>query len=981
MPFSFVTPTALFLLAAVPLAWWLASRSRSGLDRWRSGIATFFRTLILLALAGAIAETQWVRSSDELVVIACLDVSRSIPPERAKEAREFLTEAAKRMTDHDKASLIVFGGEASMETAPTRQFEIGQIASVVPRDHTDISSALRLAMAAFPEGVQRRILLISDGNASRGDAVAEARAAKAAGIRIDVYPIPLNARRDTICEAVVCPNEVKKNESFDAKVIVRSDEETEATVTLFRNGQLVGREPVHLTKGKNALLFPQKVVDQGMYEYQAVIETDKDTIPENNRASGFSYVQGKPRVLVLAGTDADAQFLVPALKQEIEAAAEGGASVEYRSLANIPQSLAEFQNFDGLVLVNVNAGSFSPAQLMMLESNVHDLGIGLVMVGGDDSFGAGGYLGTPVERALPVTMDLKQRQVMPNGALGVVLHTCELSDGRGNYWAKKITQAAIERLSSQDYAGVLDYGNQGEEWAIPMQLVGTKSGLLQAIGGLGPGDMPSFHTILDMAEKGMRTVNAALKHIIIITDGDPSPPTGNVMANLRAGKVTLSTVLIDAHGGRAGPCFQAMKKLAEEGGGTAYFCDDPNHLPQIFVKEAALVRKGLIFEEQFKPKMVASTELLRGIAPGTMPPLKGYVATTAKPAPAEVSIISHHEDPILAQWQYGLGKSVAFTSDAKNRWAADWVSWDAYAKFWGQVVRWTIRTAPPGQYRVTTTVQGSTGKVVLDAIDPEGRFVNFLTLKGVAVGPKLEGEDLSFQQVAPGRYEAQFDASKVGSYLVNLSYQGPEGSGYHASGVSIPYSPEYKDQTTNMGQLEQIAEITRGKVFAMNRLPQEQSSLFRHDQKAFQRSQPLWPWLLAFAACLFPLDIAVRRVIIEKKDMKAAWEKVRERLPVFRKPAMMEKVDARLSALLSRKKAVREEMEGRRVFQPTPEELEKAPPPPPIAGAPAVPSAPAAPPTAGPAAPPPPAAKNDVDYTARLLEAKRRARKDKEGQS
>ncbi|MBI3192676.1 MAG: VWA domain-containing protein, partial [Pedosphaera parvula] len=491
--------------------------------------------------------------------------SKSIPEARAKEAREFLTEAAKRMTEHDKASLIVFGGEASMETAPTRPFEVGQIASIVPRDHTDISSALRLALAAFPEGVQRRVLLISDGNASRGDAIAEARAAKAAGVRIDVYPVPLDQKRDILCEAVVCPSEVKKNESFDAKVIVRSEEETEATITLFRNGQLVGREPVHLVKGKNAFLFPQKVVDQGMYEYQAVIETGTDKVPENNRASGFSYVQGKPRVLVLAGSDADAQFLVPALKQEIEAVAEGGANVEYRSLANIPQSLAEFQNYDGLVLVNVNAGSFSPAQLQMLESNVHDLGIGLVMVGGDDSFGAGGYLGTPVERALPVTMDLKQREVMPNGALAVVLHTCELSDGRGNYWAKKITQAAVERLSSQDYAGVLDYGGTGgrwgEEWAIPMQLVGTKSGLLQAIAGLSPGDMPSFHTILDMAEKGLKKVNAALKHIIIITDGDPSPPTGNVMANLRAGKVTLSTVLIDAHGGRAGPCYQAMKKL------------------------------------------------------------------------------------------------------------------------------------------------------------------------------------------------------------------------------------------------------------------------------------------------------------------------------------------------------------------------------------------------------------------------------------
>jgi hypothetical protein len=382
--------------------------------------------------------------------------------------------------------------------------------------------------------------------------------------------------------------------------------------------------------------------------------------------------------------------------------------------------------------------------------------------------------------------------------------------------------------------------------------------------------MPDFDTTLRMAHKDLKATRAALKHIVIISDGDPTPPNWNQIIKMaQVDKITISTVAIGLHGGGGWGqgAAQTMQQLAQLGNGRYYLVEDPAELPQIFVKEASVVRKSLIFERPFPPRLVQSTEVVKGLEAARLPELKGYVATTAKDL-AEVPIIAEIEktrDPILAHWRYGLGKTVAFTSDAKNRWAADWIAWGGYSKFWAQVVRWASRSGSRGEFQATSRVEGEMATLSLDAVDYGGQFVNFLRFQGRFTAPSLEGGEIRVEQTAPGRYETSFRATDVGTYFVNLTFQDEDGNrGYYTTGIPVSYSPEYLKLRTNETFLHGARDLTGGRELSV----QDPRGVFERTGLRVSRSyQDIWPGLVLAAALLFVGDIVIRRVWIP-------WEKI-----------------------------------------------------------------------------------------------------------
>jgi len=442
--------------------------------------------------------------------------------------------------------------------------------------------------------------------------------------------------------------------------------------------------------------------------------------------------------------------------------------------AAMPTSLAEFQNYDALILSDVSSTDMSSDQLKSVEALVRDLGIGLVMIGGPNSFGAGGFLDTPVERALPVTMDIKQRKLLPRGALVLILHTCEIPNG--NAWAREIALASLNVLSAQDLMGALAYSGRGEGWIYDLEPVGDKAMMRRQIRRASSmiGDMPAVGPTLLMAYTALKNADAAVKRVIIISDGDPAAPTAALLQSLAAEKIAVSTVCIAPHS----PNDQGMLQwVARQTGGQYYYVTNPNNLPQIFTKEASVVKRGLLVEQPFDPQPLHGSELLGGFADGQLPQLRGYVVTSPKDS-ATIPLVSHEDDPVLAHWRYGLGKSVAFTSDVTNRWAADWLGWDGFNRFWAQTVRWAVREISPTNFRVNTVARGGKGYVRIDAVDDEGKFVNFLRPKGVVTGPgpKFDRRDLELVQTGPGIYESTFPLDQRGVYMVNLTYVRPDGS-------------------------------------------------------------------------------------------------------------------------------------------------------------------------------------------------------------
>jgi uncharacterized membrane protein len=830
--------------------------------------------------------------------------------------------------------------------------------------------------------------LVSDGNQNEGDAMEQARALAAAGVGIDVLPVHYTHRAEVAVERVVLPSDIRRGQPFDLRVVVTNSADAKPSDPGRAHGRLIlsrvaDDQPVVLNSderdqrvtlepGKRVFTFRQQIDAPNFYTYEANFVPDRpedDAMPQNNRATAFTHVRGKGQVLLIEDRAAKGEYdvLVQRLRRQ-------NLEVTIRSGDQPFSSLAELQPFDAVVLANVPRENFTDTQIEILARNTQQMGAGLVMLGGPNSFGAGGWNNTAVEEAMPVDFQVRSAKVVPRGALVMLMHASEIPEG--NHWQKVIATEAIRALGARDYCGVIHWsGSEQWLWNPGLREIGSyRDAMLAIVDRMVPGDMPSFTPAVTMAHQAfLKVADAAVKHMIIISDGDPSAPASGLVRAMTDAKITISTVAVAAHGPAQS---QSLQSIALAGGGKFYKVDDPRALPRIYQREARRVARPLVYEraEGFRPQVRFPHEILRGID-GPLPPITGFVLTSKKQNPlVETALVSpepadEESNTILAAWTYGLGKSVAFTSDATPRWSAPWIDWENYDKLFGQMIRWSMRpTMDTGKFTVATDVAEGQVRVVVSALDPKDQFLNFLNMAATVVGPHLEPIGLQLQQTAPGRYVGAFPARNPGSYFLMIS----PGNGQAAirTGVNVPYSDEFRDRFPNDALLEQLAQMATSGGSAGRELPplsgplQPQSPVtadsFRHDLPKATSSQDIWHWLSAIACCVFFADIFLRRV-----QVGFGWAGVlarRVRYWITREP-QAEKTET-IQRLQSRKAEVLGQIEQRRAatrFQP------------PEAGPAALaPPAPAKPET--PATPAPGFEKHPAEesYTERLLRAKKK---------
>jgi Ca-activated chloride channel family protein len=937
MSFQFTNPAWLLLLAAaLPWIAWLAWKSDVQIAPWRRGLAFGLRLLVMLALCLALAGLQWKKPLEGMTVFFMLDRSQSVPSPQQELARNYVNQAAKKKKATDLGGVLVFGTDAAIESRPNAQLDLRQVQAIVGVERTDIAGAIRLGTAAFPETGQKRLVLLSDGNENLGDAITVMESARPLGVTMDVLPLAMNRGNDVSIKKLSIPTTVKKGQTFEVKIFAQADQAQSAAIRLYLNDTFLGEQKVELTAGKNLFTFPQTLTTPGFYQYDIQLDAPGDTVPQNNRATAFATVRGNPRILIVSSDPA---------KDEALAAALRSTKLDVKLTDKFPASLAEIQSYDAVFLSNVAAGDLGLDAMRLLESAVRDFGVGLVCIGGDQAFAAGGYRGTPLETALPVDMELNSKKVLPTGALAIVCHATEFPGGNG--WARDIAFAALDALGPQDEMGIVLWDGNNR-WLFPLSKVGNKAEMGRQISGMTPGDMGDFQGPMQMAYDALLKSTASLKHLIVFSDGDPAAPQPSLVHDIVTHRITISTVMI---GGHVAP--DTMSWLATEGHGRFWAVDAATDLPQIFIKEASVILKSAIFEEPFKPQMRAESELIKGIAPSEFPDLLGYVCTTPKNR-AEIPLVTQKGDPLLAQWQYGLGRAVAFTSDARSKWAANWMGWAKFQQFWLQIAQWSLRRVDTSDFNTEVAVEKGEGHISVEAIDSHGQYRNFLNLQTLVVSPKGEKQVLPLSQTGPGHYEAVFPTREVGPYLMNLTDRATGRS--QALGLSVNYSPEFDDAGPNLNLLRRLAELGGGKV-----LNPETDNPFLHDrQKTFQPLD-LRDWLLKFAILLFPFDVAVRRIQLDP----AQWLQARKALvrwllfwkPVRRTP----EADESLAALLNRRERVRTSTADlfrpakAPVIEPTPTDTE-APPKQPSAETKEAP-------------------KEHGSTASRLLEAKRRAQK------
>ncbi|MDQ6674702.1 MAG: VWA domain-containing protein, partial [Chloroflexota bacterium] len=724
-----------------------------------------------------------------------------------------------------------------------------------PRDATDLAAGLRLAANLLPTDYRPRVVLLSDGQETTGDAVAQARLLKARGVEVDVVPLPSASGPEVLIDNVSTPSVVNEGERFSVGVHLVSNVTTNATVRVSVNGQQLAEQAVSLNPGSTDVSFAAQAPQSGLLDVRATLEADHDTLTQNNQARSVVEVQGPPRILIVEQRPGESATIATAL-------ASTGMRLETRAVADLPDTVDVLGSYSAVVLADVSAQSLTDAQHTTLRAYVRDLGRGLLAIGGDTSFGQGDYIGTPLDDALPVRSSVRSHRDQGRVALLLVIDTSgSMADDVFQEGTTKIVmakQAALlsaQQLGPRDQVGIMTFDSY-QHWILPMTgvlglgptAIEDRLAPLQADGGT------DIYPAMAKAFDAVQQTDTRYKHVILMTDGMSccGGDYAGLLDRMRNANVTLSTIAV---GGDADQ--QLLTQLARQGDGRYYFAEHARDIPRLMTRETDLATRGPIVEGVVTPRLVGADAVLSSLAAGGLPRLGGYLVTTPKDL-AEVVLVSDAGDPILARWQYGLGRAVAWTSDLRGRWSDAWIQWPGTAQLFSELVGWTIAPAQ-GPLRLTVRADAEGGHIGVDEATP-GRTTGQVRAHIAQAGAQPLEVDLA--PTGPGRYSATFPLNGPGTYFVRVDEQRDGVQvGTAEAGLPVSYAPEFRQVTPDTRRMEQIARAGGGHVLT------EPAAAFANDLPPISVPLPLQPIFIAIAAVLLPLEIAVRRLRVSPSDV------------------------------------------------------------------------------------------------------------------
>ncbi|MBX3381585.1 MAG: VWA domain-containing protein [Phycisphaeraceae bacterium] len=867
---------ALFVCGALAMA--AFSRAFGVMSPARRTVSALVRFLLVLLIGACIAGVGIVRTSDKLAAIAVIDASESVRRFGALSGLDFsahIAEYLKRSTasrgPDDLLGIVVFDGRAVTAVAPTSA-RLNDFSFEPPgAEGTDIESALRLAHAVIPPDAAGRIVLFSDGNQTRGDAehAATAFASAARPVPVEVVPLKYRLESEVYIASVDAPAQAPADSSVRLRVTLFSTGKAVGTVRILSSDareQQLHAERVELEQGENVRTIEVPMGAGRVHRFRAVFEPATgedgkpvgDTLAENNSATAFTLTPGAGSVLIVEGT-ADGSEPSP-LAQTLE---EDGLKVEVLAARLIPSDPLTLQNYDLIILQDVGAEELSEQTQRLLAGAVRDMGIGLIMVGGPNSFGAGGWRNTPLEPVLPVLLDLPERLVEPEAAVVFVLDNSGsmrrsvMGSSRSQQEiANQAAAMALGALDRRDLVGVIAFNNSFDV-VQPLSPNGDPASTAGAILSIYPGGGTNLAPALIEAGKQLENVKAKNKNIIILTDGvsqdrDSLP---DIARTLSKRDIRVSSIAIgdDAD-------VSSLEEISRLGDGKFYQVVNPAVLPRVFMRAVKVIRSPLIREEPFLPVILPSgSPATLGL--GAPPELLGLCLTQPRPDPTVVNaIVTPTGEPVLSHWRVELGQVAAFTSDA-GRWAARWIEWPGYRRMWTQLARSIGRSRSASQYSARAEINAD--ELVIHAERHSGVSDGANTLSATVFTPNGMQIPLRLTEIAPGVFEARTRIAAEGAYIAVVRPVVPQDANQAASpvitGASLFAGREWRDLSSNDDWLGGLAGIAGSQARLLDDV--HPASLFDRGSIPPRRSDtPVWPVLILWIPALFLLDVAVRRI-------------------------------------------------------------------------------------------------------------------------
>lgn len=850
MGVTLIRPEWLPLLLLIPALFVIWRRWPPPLAPRRSRLALGLRVALVALLVLALSGLRFTSQPRQRTVIAVVDLSASLRQSVDPEVTAVRALAAGKGVD-DLFGIVTFGHDAAVELPPTRSPQFETFETQPGPTHTNIAAALRLAAGIIPDGYARQLVLISDGRENLGDAGATIAALRAEGVRVDVVPVGAPPTAEVLVLGVDAPAELRVGQDGSVTARIRSGAPARARVILSADGREREAREVEIPAGISTQTFAVPGFEPGLHKVRVELaQAQPDTYTENNVGEAAIRVLGRPNVLILEGSPGDADNIASAV-------VAGGMRVDRRPSAQTPVDTGQLGQYDSIVVVNAAADEFPPGALDAIESTVKELGHGLVSIGGPSSYGPGSWQNTGLERALPVRMDLPPRKEKPRVAVVLMLETTE--NQSLDPVVTGAAEAVIDKLTPDDQVAVTD-NRLG--FTVPMQHVVDKKALDRALEGASLGDGP-YLPYFKLAGEALAKTDAPLKHIVILGDGDEigaqAADYQDYLTGLRAKGITTSAIGINTHPGTG--FMSSMQDLARWGGGRFYESSDTSQIPQLFLKESQVALRPWYEQEAFFPKVTAAGDLLASVPLDAFPELGGYVVTTAKPG-AEVYFSSPKQDPVLAGWQYGLGRAVAWTSDARGRWTGGLLKNPVSGRLFGRMVAWTLPSGAGEKLQAQARVSGDS--LELTVAGPETPTGSSLQI-GV-LGPDLKSSTTVLPAVSPGHWQGRVPATGIGTYLVRAELvRGGRPLAQTDLAVVVPYSPEYLELGRDDARLRAFAKLG-------GRLLERPGDAWAQQPIPVPTSTNVFWALLALVALLWPIDVALRRLTMTRRQALAALQ-------------------------------------------------------------------------------------------------------------
>lgn len=842
----------IFLLLFIPLlgyflwTWW---QHRSILKKEHQ-VVFIIRIFAVMLIMFAIASPYVYMPVKEEQVLFLIDRSASMAGTE-DEAVKFIEESLKVKKENHAVGIYSFASNFQTEAMLSKTVEhvptLGEMREV---DETDMEQALQLASSIAGKEKAARIVLLSDGLQTKGEVLESIAKLAGSKISVDVVPLGREFLHDVSIRSFTTPQMAYQGEEQQFVTEIESTNETSGELLLYENDQLIFREKVQLQKGKNVFTYRHKGSREGLAKYEAVIQADEDTILENNKLTSVTMVQSTPRLLIVTHREEGspiAKILNPS-----------SIPFDEVSVEELPSSLSYMLKYNAIIFDNVPAYLVGEAKMGVIEQAVKNFGVGFMMVGGENSFGLGGYFKTPIEKLLPVEMEVQGKHQIPSLGLVLVIDRSGSMTGMKMDLAKEAAVRSVELLRDGDTFGLIAFDSKPWEIVKTEPLVNREQ-VINTILSIPADGGTEIYPALSLAFQNLSGLTLQRKHIILLTDGQ-SATSGDYDGLIESGKrekITLSTVAIGDDADR-----RLLEYLSELAGGRFYDAVDETAIPSVLSRETSMISRTYIEDHPFYPSIYRSEGWNHLFEEG-VPQMNAYIGTTAK-GTARVIAESEKGDPVLAEWQYGLGRTIAFTSDSTGVWSGDWARWNQWSDFWHTAVSRLLPSYNEIAYDIRMDGDGSF--IITDPTN-QAAFIDVAAVD--EIGNEL---DVHLEPIAANKVRALVDA-KPGLVFFRIS----KGDEVYQAGFTVPYNREFDLQPPNETLLKEIAERTGGKLI------EEPHEVFREFNRQGATRQSISSILLFAGLVLFFIDITIRRFgwkffrqVVQPKKLAALQEIVEE---------------------------------------------------------------------------------------------------------